>query len=386
MTTGLLLVMAIAAGVSVANLYYNQPMLALIAHDLGTAIPVGLVAMATQLGYALGLVLLVPLGDRIERRGLILWQTAGLTLSTIAAAMAPSLVTLMLASCAVGVFATIAQQIVPFAADLAEPAARGRTVGTVMSGLLAGILLARVVSGVVGEALGWRPMFWLGAGLTLAMGAMLAACLPRSRPTSNAPYGRLLLSLGHLVRTLPPLRRAALIQACLFGAFSAFWSTLALLLEGPPYHMGSVVAGLFGILGLAGVMAAPLGGRVADRRGPHGIIGAGILIVLAAFVAFGAIRSIAGLVLGVVLLDLGVQLTQISNQTVIFSLGEAARSRINTIFVTGLFLGGAVGSAGGSFAWRHGGWTAVSLFGAGLAVLAFLVHLSGRRAEWASPR
>jgi predicted MFS family arabinose efflux permease len=172
-----------------------------------------------------------------------------------------------------------------------------------------------------------------------------------------------------------------LIQACLFGAFSAFWSTLALLLQGPPYHMGSVVAGLFGILGLAGVMAAPLGGRVADRRGPHGIIGVGILIVLAAFVAFGAIRSIAGLILGVLLLDLGVQLVQICNQTVIFSLGEAARSRINTIFVTGLFLGGAVGSAGGSFAWRHGGWTAVSLFGAGLAALAFLIHLSGRRAE-----
>jgi predicted MFS family arabinose efflux permease len=183
------------------------------------------------------------------------------------------------------------------------------------------------------------------------------------------------------VRQHKALRRASAIQFCLFGGFSVFWSTLALMLEGPPYHLGSAAAGLFGVLGLAGVAGAPYAGRLADKRGPHMVIGAGTLTMLVAFACFGLWRSLAGLIVGVVLLDLGVQMTQIANQTIIFSLDEAARSRINTVYVTALFLGGAFGSAVASIAWRQAGWGAVSALGAALAVVAFLIHLSGRRAR-----
>ena len=379
LTRGLLLVMAIATGCAVANLYYNQPMLGLIGRDLGHGADVGLVAMATQLGYAGGIVLLVPLGDRMNRRSLVLVQCAALAAAITAAALAPTLAILVLASFAIGVCATLAQQIIPFAADLAPPAARGRTVGIVMSGLLSGILLGRAVSGAIGQAFGWRAMLWLSAGIAVLIGLVLAARLPTSRPTSTLSYPRLLRSLGTLVRTLPPLRRAALIQGSLFGAFSVFWSTLALLLQGAPYHLGSTVAGLFGVLGLAGVAGAPYAGRIADRRGPDAVVGIGILTVVGAFLVFGLWRSLAGLIAGVLLLDLGVQMTNIANQAAIFALGEAARSRINTVYVTGLFLGGALGSAAGSLAWRQAGWSAVSAVGAALAVFGLAVHLLGRR-------
>jgi predicted MFS family arabinose efflux permease len=269
---------------------------------------------------------------------------------------------------------------VPFAADLAEPAQRGRTVGTVMSGLLCGILLARTLSGFVGAAFGWREMFWLGAGLAVLMTLLLAVMLPHSAPKTSMSYPRLMRSLGQLWAEHPTLRRASLIQACLFGGFSVFWSTLALLLQGPPYHMGSAVAGLFGIVGLVGVGAASLAGRLADRRGPRGGVGLGILLVIAAFAAFGLIRSMTGLVIGVILLDLGVQMAMVSNQTLIFSLGEATRARLNTIYVTALFLGGAAGSGGASVAWEHGGWPAVSALGAALGVVAIGIHLWDRAA------
>ncbi len=235
------------------------------------------------------------------------------------------------------------------------------------------------MAGAVGQEFGWRAMFWASAGIAVLIGVVLAARLPPSRPTTRLSYPALLRSLGGLLRRERALRRASLIQASLFGAFSAFWSTLALMLEGPPYHLGSTVAGLFGILGLAGVTGAPFAGRIADRRGPGAVIGAGILAVILAFLVFGVWRSLAGLVLGVVLLDLGVQMTQIANQSVIFSLGEEARSRINTVYVTALFLGGAIGSAAGSVAWREAGWSGVSLLGAALGVLGLAAHALGRR-------
>ena len=380
LSTGLLLTMAITAGASVANLYYNQPMLGLIADRFHVGGEISVIAMATQLGYAAGLLLLVPLGDRVDRRGLILWQCGALIVALVACALAPSLLLLAVASLAIGVASTIAQQVVPFAADLAEPAQRGRTVGTVMSGLLCGILLARTLSGFVGAAFGWREMFWLGAGLAVLMTLLLAVMLPHSTPKTTMSYPKLLRSLGYLVAEHPTLQRASMIQACLFGAFSVFWSTLALLLQGPPYHRGAAVAGLFGIVGLVGVGAASLAGRLADRRGPRGGVGIGILLVIASFAAFGLLPSMMGLVIGVILLDLGVQMAMVSNQTLIFALGEATRARLNTIYVTALFLGGAVGSGAASVAWERGGWPAVSVLGAALAVIAIGIHLWDRAA------
>ena len=378
---GVTLVMAIACGVAAANVYYNQPMLRIMeAAFPGQVTATGLVPTATQLGFAGGLVLLVPLGDRFERRRLILIQLAALTLSLAAAALAPDAWSLVLASALVGVTSSVAQQIVPFAAELAEPSRRGATVGTVMSGLLCGILLGRVLGGAVGDHYGWRATFWLGLLLTVAVGLLLAAVLPRSYPRTQEGYGALLKSLAILWREEPHLQRATTIQGCLFGSFTAFWTILALQLDAR-YHLSAEIAGLFGIVGAVGVLFAPIAGKIADRRGPHAVIGLGSVIMLTSWVVFGAWGMIAGLIAGVILLDFGEQGALVSNQNVIYALRPEARNRLNTIFMGGMFVGGAVGSAGASLAWEFGGWAAVCAFGAALAVIALGLHACGHAAK-----
>lgn len=378
LTRGLLFALAITAGAAVANLYYSQPMLALIADTFHAGEEIGLITMCTQLGYTIGLVLLVPLGDRLERRRLILSQCVLLIAAAAACAVAPSFGALIAASIMLGVGATITQLIIPFAADLAPDATRGQAVGVVFSGLLAGILLARTLSGAVGQLMGWRAMFWVAAGIALALGAMMFMLLPRVAPKSRLPYTQLLGSMVRLLFTHAPLRRACATQACLFGLFSAFWSVLALLLAQPPYGMGSAVAGAFGIVGLIGVGAASWGGKLADRYGARNGVGAGILACALSFVVFALAPSMTGLVVGVILLDLGVSLAQVSNQSLILGLDAQARSRINTVYVTSIFFGGAFGSGAASVAWHRGGWIAVSLLGLGLALLALGVHVHDR--------
>lgn len=365
-------ILALAAGLSVANIYYNQPMLGLMEHEFGVHSGVSYLPSATQLGYALGLLFLVPLGDTCDRRVLILWQAFALILALITAAMAPNVSTLMFASIAIGVASTIAQQIIPMAAELAPVASRGQIVGKVMSGLLMGILLARTLSGFVGEYAGWRTMFGVGALLIVGMGKLLFSTLPRRPPPERHAYSDLLRSLMEIFRTQPTLRRAMLIQALLFASFGAFWNILALFLQGPAFHLGSDIAGLFGVLGIAGVIAAPRAGRAADKRGPHGIIRLGVLLVLAAFGFFGLLPNLIGLALGVILLDAGVQMALVANQSIIFALNPAARSRINTVFMTGMFIGGGLGSAAASWLWKWQGWSAVCILGATLAALALL--------------
>src|SRR3984957_3087318 len=280
------LVMALACGVATATVYSNQPMLGLLeAAFPGRGSVAGLVPMATQLGFAVGLVLLVPLGDRIDRRRLIVLQMTALALSLVAAALAPDASALVAISALVGITASVAQQIVPFAAELAEPSRRGATIGTVMSGLLCGILFGRALAGAVGDHCGWRATFWLGLLLAVAVGLLLAAVLPRSRPMTQQGYGTLLKSLAVLWREEPELRRATIIQGCLFGSFSVLWTILALQLDAR-YHLSAEIAGLFGIVGAVGVLFAPIAGRIADRRGPHTVIGLGSVIMLTSWVAF----------------------------------------------------------------------------------------------------
>ena len=274
----------------------------------------------------------------------------------------------------------MAQQIVPFAAELAEPSRRGATLGIVMSGLLCGILFGRVLAGVVGEHLGWRAMFWLGLLLAVAVGLLLAAVLPRSRSKTQESYGALLKSLVILWREEPELRRATLIQGCLFGSFSTLWTILALQLDAR-YHLGAGIAGLFGLVGAVGVLFAPIAGRIADRRGPRTVIGLGSVIMLASWVVFGVWGMIVGLIVGVILLDFAEQGALVSNQHVIYSLRPEARNRLNTIFMGGMFVGGAVGSAGASLAWELAGWAAVCTFGAALVATALRVHAGARMAE-----
>jgi predicted MFS family arabinose efflux permease len=377
---GMTLVMAMACGVAAANIYYNQPMLGIMeAAFPGQAAVVALVPTATQLGFAAGLLLLVPLGDRFQRRRLILIQFAALALSLAAAALAPNAWSLVVASAFVGVTSSVAQQIVPFAAELAEPCRRGGTIGTVMSGLLCGILFGRALAGAVGDHYGWRAMFWLGLLLAVAVGLLLAAALPRSQPKTQEGYGALLKSLAILWRAERELRRATMIQGCLFGSFSALWTILTLQLDAR-YHLGAEIAGLFGIVGAVGVLFAPIAGKIADRRGPHAVIGLGSVIMLASWLAFGAGGMIASLVVGVILLDFGEQGALVSNQHVIYALRPEARNRLNTIFMGGMFVGGAVGSAGASLAWQFAGWVAVCAFGAGLVAIALGLHACGRAA------
>ncbi len=372
--------MAVAAGFAAANVWYNQPMLGLIARDLHASPgQVAMIPTATQVGFSLGILLLLPLGDRMDRRRLILRQFAGLTVALVAASLAPGATALVAVSVLVGGGACIAQQIVPFTAELATPARRGRAVGTVMSGLFTGILLGRVLSGWVARHFGWRVMFGVAAVLAVVVGVMLATVLPRSRPSVSTSYRRLLWSVVELARRHAALRRASLTQAGLFGSFSAFWSILALKLQAPPLSLGSDVAGLFGVLGTAGILAATVAGRLADRRGPRVVVGGGILIAAASWPVFALLPGLSGLIAGLILLDLGVQAAQIGNQTVIYALAPDARGRVNTMFMTIMFVGGALGSAGAGAAWLLAGWQAVCAVGLAFALLSLLVHAQGRR-------
>ncbi|WP_434420636.1 MFS transporter [Nannocystis pusilla] len=379
----LLGLLAASTGLAAASIYYAQPLLALLAESLRvTPSSVGLVPTLTQLGYALGILLLTPLGDRYDRRRVIVVKVLLLAAALLASSLAPSLPLLLLASLAVGVVATAAQDIVPAVATLAPDARRGRAVGSVMTGLLLGILLSRVVSGAVAEQLGWRMMFALAAGAVALIALALRWRLPRFAPTTSLSYFALLGSLRTLWRRHPALRRAALAQGLLSVAFSAFWSTLAVWLHAAPFHLGSTAAGAFGLAGAAGALAAPLAGRLSDRRGPHGVTRLGAALVLASFLALLALPLLgrtAGLwlvALAAVGFDLGVQASLIAHQTIVYGLDPAARSRLNAGFFTVVFIGMATGSALGGLLLEHHGVTGVF----GLAALAAASALALRLA------
>jgi predicted MFS family arabinose efflux permease len=369
--------MAIATGLAVANIYYNQPMLGVIEHTLPASPYAGLIPTATQLGYALGLFLLVPLGDIRDRRRLIVTQFVILAMAAMIAALSPTALALVAASVLLGASATVAQQIVPFAAALAAPAQRGRTIGTVMGGLLCGILFSRTLAGFIAAHFGWREMFWLSAPLALLGAVTMAIALPRNHPHSHVGYVAALKSIAHLWREEPTLRTATLAQAAGFSSFSTFWTILALHLQEPAFSLGAQTAGLFGILGVVGVAAAPLAGRIADHRGPVPVIRLGIVLILSSWLVFGLWNSLVGLAVGVIVLDFGAQSVLVSHQHVIYALRPEARSRLNTVLMTGMFLGGGIGSAAATVAWNYGGWPVVCGLGALFALVALILRLAG---------
>ncbi|WP_339381426.1 MFS transporter [Brasilonema bromeliae] len=377
----LVLIMAITCGTVVANLYYNQPLLVVIAQNLQASNhATGWIPMLTQIGYAVGLFLLVPLGDLMERRRLILMMLVLTSVALGAAAASLNLAWLLVASLAIGITSVSAQLIIPFAAQLAKPEHRGRIVGTVMSGVLIGILLARTVSGFVGASLGWRAMYWLASGLMIVLAVVLLRMLPKSQPSLRVSYPQLVGSLFKLIQQQPILREASLAGAMSFGAFSAFWSTLVFFLAQPPYHYGSEVTGLFGLVGVVGATAAPVAGKIADKRNPKITVALGLSITTLSFLIFWVFGyHILGLIVGVILLDLGAQSTHISNQARIFSLPLEFHSRLNALYMTFSFMGGALGSFLSAYAWSRWEWHGVCAIALLMLGVAFMTFIKRRR-------
>ena len=374
--TGTLYVMAAACGTAAANIFYNQPLLGDFANTFGVGPGrAGIVATAAQVGYGIGLLLFVPLGDLFERRRVALALTYTCAVLLIAT---PSLATLVLAQTLVGITAMSAQLLIPLAIDATPEHRRGHTIGVLMAGLLSGVLLARTVSGYVGDHFGWRTVFALAAAVMLTTGLVLQSVLPRHRPTLTIGYGQLMRSLWTLMCTQPALRRASLVSASSFAAFSAFWTVLSFLMH-DRFHRGATEAGLFGVIGLAGALAAPLAGRLSDRRGPAVTLTIAMALSIAAFALMAAWVTIPGLIVGVLLLDLGVQSVQVAAQSEVMALVPEARSRLNTIYMVARFTGGALGSAAGAIAYTQGGWPATCAAGVGVLVLGTAVHFIGSR-------
>jgi predicted MFS family arabinose efflux permease len=377
LSRSLVLLMAVACGAAVANIYYAQPLLSTIAHDLsvsdGTA---GLMVTASQVGYAAGLVLLVPLGDLLERRRLITRIMLVTALALAATAASPSFILLAAALLVVGLTSVVAQILVPMASMLAAENERGRVVGHVMSGLLVGILVARTASGLIAQAGGWRLVFAVSAGLMLVLCAVLRAALPEVKPTTTLSYPALLRSVGRLVAEQPTLRVRMLYGVLGMGQFSVLWTTIAFLLAGSPYHYGVATIGLFGLVGLAGALAAQAAGRLADRGRHHRSTGSFFLIMAISWVLIGmGSSSLGALIVGIAILDLGIQGAQITNQSVIYRLVPEARSRLTTAYMTAVFASAAVSSALASTLYDADGWSAVTALGGAFAGLGVVVWL-----------
>jgi len=370
------LFMAVCTGLIVANLYYCQPLIVLIANEF--KIPeanAGTITYLTQAGYAIGLFFMVPLGDKIERKKQILMTTFASVIALIIAATAQSFFILQIASLFLGITSIVPQLILPLAASLTAAEQRGKVVGTIMSGLLVGILLSRTLSGFIGQLWGWRSMFWIAAGICLLIFFAIQRKFPVNKPQFQGSYGQLIQSLFTLIKTQPVLREATLINVFCFAQFGAFWTTMVLLLSGEPFNFNSATIGLFGIVGASGALAAPLVGKMGDKGNPRIAVGYGCLLMLISFIVFYfSIESIIGVIIGIVFIDVGIQGVHISNQTRVYSLLPEARNRLNTVFMSFSFLGTAAGSAYGLFLWKLSGWHAVAIGCAVLALLALTVY------------
>lgn len=370
-------VMTIATGMVVANIYYNQPLLASISKDLKVSeAQGGMLAMLTQSGYAAGMLFTVPLGDMLERKKLIMFEFFMTIVALLLAAWSPGIHVLMVASFLVGAFSVIPQLIVPMAAHLSAPGQRGKTIGFVMSGLLIGILLSRTVSGYIGAHLGWRAMFLIAAGLMFILWIALYFLLPRMHPDYTGSYKELMTSLIELAKEEPQLRVAAIRGALCYACFSGFWTTLVFLLKEPQYNAGSEVAGAFGLVGASGALAASQMGRLSDKGNSHKLTALSILLVVISYIVFGfSVNNMVLLVTGVILMDMGVQATHISNQAVIFALRPEARNRRNTVYMVTYFIGGAAGTFLASQAWHLYKWNGVVMMGVILSASALVIHI-----------
>lgn len=374
-------VMTITTGMVVANIYYNQPLLGDISKDFKISEARGsMLAMFTQIGYASGMLFCVPLGDMLRRKRLIMFVFVIDIIALLFAAKSPSIQFLMFASFLIGAFSIIPQLIVPMAAQLSAPEERGKTIGFVMSGLLIGILLSRTVSGYVGAHLGWRAMFLIAAVLMVVLATVIYFLLPEVYPEYKGSYKELMTSLISLIKEEPQLRTAAVRGALCYACFAGFWTTLIFLLQQPQFHKGSEVAGAFGLVGAFGALAASQMGRLTDKGNSHYLTAFSILLVVISYIVFWfSASSMVGLVIGVIVMDMGVQATHISNQAVIFSIRPEARNRINTVYMVTYFIGGALGTFLAGQAWHQYKWSGVSAIGFILSVIALILHLAFKK-------
>jgi len=377
--------LGLACAVGVGSIYYNQPLLLVMGQSFGRdARSMELVAVATQVGYACGILCFVPLGDVAERRSLMMRMYTGVALALLLAAFAQGLTSMIVASVLIGLLASVTHVVLPMAPDLVSHERRGKAIGTVMTGLLLGVLLARTFAGWVAKLSGWRSVYVIAAVMNLAFVPVMFRFMPKRAPRASLSYKQTMQSLWTLFRTEPLLREAGVLGALGFGSFSCFWTVLAFMLHAH-YGMGPGVAGTFGVVGAAGALTAPLAGRLSDRRGTRFVVGiAGAVLTLSYLVLWagerlqvGVALHMAALVAGVVMLDVGAQMMQVGNQTRIFGLGEQARSRLNTIYMTIYFAGGAMGSALAGVAWSRWGWDGVCVLALGLIGLAGLRHATG---------
>jgi predicted MFS family arabinose efflux permease len=377
--------LATACGLIAANLYYGQPLAGIIGAELGlSAGATGLIVTLTQIGYGIGLLFVVPLGDLVENRKLVVSAVAMAVLSLVAAAFAPQAAPFLIAAFLVGVSSVAVQVIVPYAAHMAPHAIRGRVVGNVMSGLMAGIMLARPVSSLLSEVVSWRGVFLTSAAVMALLAVVLFRLLPARMPDARLSYGALMASMGRLALHTPILRRRAIYHAFLFAAFSLFWTTTPLYLSGPHFNLSQGEIALFALAGAAGTVAAPIAGRMADRGWTRAATFFALVAVALSFAVThlapeGSHLALAILVVAAIVLDFGVTTNLVLGQRAIFTLEAEFRSRLNGIYMATFFMGGAIGSAVGGWAYAVGEWQAASWIGFALPVAALLYFLTEKR-------
>lgn len=369
--------MAVGAGLVVANNYYNQPLLGMIAKEFGESeAATSRVAMFTQIGYAAGLLLIIPLGDMFKRKKIVLTDFIFIILSLLIFAFSKSLSVMIAASFFIGLTSVVPQIFVPIAAQLSAPEEKGRNVGIVMSGLLIGILASRVFSGLLGEYLGWREVFYIAAGMMVVLGVLIAWLLPDMQPTFKGTYSQLMGSIFRYTKEIPSLRLASLRGALGFGSFSIFWTTLTFRLEQAPFFQGSDVAGSLGLVGIVGALAASVTGSVSGKVNKNKIILIACLLMLLSWGVFGfSGNTYIGLIAGIILLDMGLQGMHVTNQTIVFSTHPEASNRLNTVYMVSYFIGGSLGTFLGGIAWQYYGWNGVVGVGGLLVLLCLSVHM-----------
>ena len=379
LSPALIVLMSVATGLAVASNYYAQPLLETIARQFSlSAGQAGFIVTAAQLGYAAGLLFLVPLGDMFERRMLIVSMTLLAAGGMLITASSQSLTMMIIGTALTGLFSVVAQILVPLAATLASPEKRGKVVGTIMSGLLLGILLARTVAGLLASLGGWRTVYWVASVLMVVMALALWRGLPKVKQENHLNYPQLLASVFSLFTQDKLLRTRALLGCFTFANFSILWTSMAFLLAAPPFNYSEGVIGLFGLAGAAGALGARPAGGLADKGKSHMTTTAGLILLLLSWAAiwYGHV-SVLALIVGILVLDLTVQGVHITNQTVIYRVKPEARNRLTAGYMTSYFIGGAAGSLISASAWQHAGWTGVCAIGAIMAVLNLLVWWRG---------